>query len=142
MFKANIYLNFNGNTEEAFDFYKSVFGGDYTALRRFRDIPDGPPLPSEVSDKIMHIALPLGENMMLMATDALELMGQQLTVGNNFYISLYPESEEEGHRLFAALSEGGKIEAEFLAMFWGAMFGSFADKFGVQWMFSFEPPKA
>ncbi len=142
MFKANIYLNFNGTTEEAFLFYKSVFGGEFSMLQRFKDIPDGPPMPEAVLNGIMHIALPLGDNCTLMGTDAIESMGQKLTVGNNAHISLHPDSEDEARRLFSALSVGGKVEMDLQDMFWGAMFGSFADKFGTQWMVNYERPTA
>lgn len=142
MLKASVYLNFNGTTEEAFAFYKSVFGGDFIGIQRFRDIPNAPPMPEEVLDKIMHIALPIGENLVLMATDALEAMGQKLTVGNNVHISLHPDSQDEAQRLFAALSAGGKVEMALQETFWGALYGSFSDKFGVHWMINYDLPKA
>ena len=134
---VNPYLNFNGNTEEAFNFYKSVFGGEFLALMRFKDNPGCGEIPEAEKDKIMHAALPIGKGTVLMATDALECMGQKLTFGNNFYISLAPESKEEADRLFNGLSAGGKVEMPMQDMFWGDYFGTFADKFGVQWMINY-----
>lgn len=134
---VNPYLNFNGNTEEAFNFYKSVFGGEFLAIMRFSDNPGCGEIPEAEKGKIMHIALPIGKGTVLMATDALESMGQKLTFGNNFYISLAPESKEEAERLFNGLSAGGKIEMPLQDMFWGDYFGTFADKFGVQWMINY-----
>jgi PhnB protein len=136
MLAANPYLNFNGNTEEAFNFYKSVFGGEFLTVMRFKDNPQCDQISESDKDRIMHIALPLGSGM-LMATDALESMGQKLTVGNNFYIALAPESKEEAERLFNGLSTGGKIEMPLQDMFWGAYYGSFTDKFGVKWMVNY-----
>lgn len=129
----NPYLNFNGNTEEAFNFYKSVFGGDFAVVMRFGDNPQCGEMSADDKDRIMHIALPIDGGGMLMATDALESMGQKLNVGNNFYISLSPTTRAEADRIFAGLSDGGKVEMAMSEMFWG-YFGSFTDKFGVQWM--------
>ena len=130
--QMNPYLNFNGNTEEAFNFYKSVFGGDFAVVMRFGDNPQCDQMTEDDKKRIMHIALPI-DGGMLMATDALESMGQKLNVGNNFYISLSPSSREDADRIFAGLSDGGKVEMPMSEMFWG-YFGSFSDKFGVQWM--------
>ncbi|MBI1937942.1 MAG: VOC family protein [Ignavibacteriales bacterium] len=141
MLKVNPYLNFNGTTEEAFNFYKSVFGGEFTTIFRFKDMSEGDKMPPEAQNKIMHIALPIGKNITLMATDALESLGQKLTVGNNYYISLETETKNEADRIFNALSVGGKIEMPMQDQFWGAYFGSFADKFGVQWMISYTHKK-
>lgn len=129
----NPYLNFNGNTEEAFNFYKSVFGGDFAVVMRFGDNPQCADMSADDKDRIMHIALPIDGGGMLMATDALESMGQKLNVGNNFYISLSPTTRADADRIFAGLSDGGKVEMAMSEMFWG-YFGSFTDKFGVQWM--------
>jgi PhnB protein len=129
----NPYLNFNGNTEEAFNFYKSVFGGDFAVVMRFGDNPQCGEMAEDDKKRIMHIALPIDGGGMLMATDSLESMGQKLSVGNNFYISLSPSTRDEADRIFGGLSEGGKIEMPMSEMFWG-YFGSFTDRFGVQWM--------
>jgi len=134
MATANVYLNFSGNTEEAFVFYKSVFGGEFITLMRFKDTPAGDQLSEEDKNKIMHVALAIGGGTMIMATDALESMGQTLTFGNNYYVCISPDSEEDAERIFNGLSAGGKIEMPLEKMFWGSYFGSFADQFGVQWM--------
>ena len=131
------YLNFNGNTEEAFNFYKSVFGGEFKAIQRFKDVP-GTNVSEADADKIMHIALPIGADVILMATDALESMGQHLVEGNNFYITIDTESKEEADSLFAKLSEGGKSELAMEKTFWNAYFGMFRDKFGINWMIIFD----
>jgi PhnB protein len=134
---VNPYLNFNGNTEEAFNFYKAVFGGEFLAVMRFKDNPACGKITEADEDRIMHIALPIGNGNALMGTDALESMGQKLTLGNNFYICLSPDSKEEADKLFNGLSDGGKIEMPLQDMFWGAYYGSFTDKFGVQWMVNY-----
>ena len=135
----NPYLNFSGNTEEAFNFYKSVFGGEFAMLMRFRDIPENDKIPPDARDKIMHIALPIGNGNVLMATDA--LLGQTLVQGNNYYLSISADSKEEADTLYTKLSAGGKIEMPLQDTFWGAYYGSFADKFGIQWMISYDYPK-
>lgn len=137
--KVNTYLNFPGNTEKAFNFYKSVFGGEFIGeINRFKDTPEAENLSEEDGEKIMHIALPVGDGNMLMGTDALESMGQSLTMGNNMHISIHPESREETERLFTGLSEGGEIAVDLHEAFWGAYFGSFTDKFGVHWMVNYD----
>lgn len=141
MKSLNPYLNFAGNTEEAFNFYKSVFGGEFIVVQRFKDIPEGDKMPAADQEKIMHIALPIGEDNTLMATDTLESMGQTLTAGNNFYLTLNAESEQEADDLFKKLSDGGKIEMPMDKAFWGAYFGMLKDKFGIQWMINFEYQK-
>lgn len=135
------YLNFAGNTEEAFNFYKSVFGGEFTSVNRFKDVP-GQSIPPEVQDKIMHISLPIGGGTVLMATDAIESMGHKLIEGNNNYISIAPDSKEEADRLYNGLSVGGKIEMPLSDQFWGAYFASFTDKFGTNWMINYIYPKS
>ncbi len=133
----NPYLNFAGNTEEAFNFYKSVFGGEFLTLQRFKDTPEAGNVAEKDKDKIMHVSLPIGNGNVLMATDALESMGHKLTVGNNIQISIQAESKEEADKLFNGLSEGGKIELPMQDMFWGDYFGMFTDKFGILWMISY-----
>jgi PhnB protein len=133
----NPYLNFMGNTEEAFNFYKSVFGGEFSSVVRFKDTPEAARVPENEKNKMMHIALPIGKGNMLMATDALESMGHKVTPGDNMSLSLNTESKEEADRLFNGLSEGGKAEVPMSKMFWGDYFGMLKDKFGVQWMISF-----
>jgi len=140
MATINPYLNFNGNTEEAFNFYKSVFGGEFAVLMRFGETPGCEEMPIAEGDKgkIMHVALPIGNGDVLMATDALESMGQKLIEGNNFSLSIGAESKEEAERLFNGLSEGGKVEMPLGDAFWGAYFGMFQDKFGVRWMVNYD----
>jgi PhnB protein len=130
----NPYLNFAGNTEEAFNFYKSVFGGEFAMLQRFGE---GQQIPGSVKDKIMHVSLPIGKNNILMGTDACEEMGFNVTQGNNFYICISPDSKEEADKLFNSLAEGGKINTPLQDMFWGAYYGDLTDKFGVKWMVNY-----
>lgn len=136
MIAINPYLNFAGTSEAAINFYKEVFGGEITTIMRFRDMPDDQ-TPENEKDKICHISLKLPNGMILMATDTLESMGQKLIVGNNFYLSLSPDSRNEADRLFTELSAGGKVEMPLADMFWGDYFGTTADKFGIQWMINF-----
>lgn len=139
MMKLNTYLNFSGNAEEAFTFYKSIFGGEFSSFVRFKDMPmEGVEIPEGDEDKIIHIALPVGDDV-LMASDAPESMGMTVNFGNNAYISVHPESKEEADRIFNALSEGGKVEMPIADQPWGDYYGSLADKFGVQWMVSYSP---
>lgn len=140
--KFNTYLNFAGNTEEAFNFYKSVFGGEFSSVVRFKDMPmEGVNIPKEDENKIMHIGLPIGKDNVLMATDALTSMGQKFVQGNNVHISIHPDSKEEADRIFNALSAGGTIEMPIADQMWGDYYGSFKDKFGVQWMVNYSPKK-
>lgn len=139
MATVSTYLNFTRNTEEAFNFYRSVFGGEFKGeISRFKDIPPSenmPPLPEEDKNLVMHITLPILNGHLLMGTDAPESMGFKVIPGNNVYISLHPDTRKETRRLFNALSDGGKIEQELQEMFWGDYYGSCADKYGVEWMF-------
>jgi len=138
MLAVNPYLNFPGTTEAAFNFYKSVFGGEFLTVQRFKDTPEAGRVPAEEANMLMHIALPIGPNTVLMGTDALESMGHKLTFGNNTHLTLGVSSKEEADTLFGKLSDGGKIAVPMTDMFWGAYFGMFTDKFGVQWMISYD----
>ena len=138
MTTINIYLNFNGNTEEAFNFYKTVLGGEIVMIQRFKDTPEAGQISPADGNKIMHMSMTVGKNMMFMATDSLESKGQKLVIGNNFHISVSTESEEETRKIFDGLSNGGKIDIPLDKMFWGAYFGMCTDKFGVQWMVSYD----
>ena len=139
--KLSPYLNFAGNAEEAFELYKSAFGGDYTSVVRFKDMPmEGVTIPPADQNKIMHISLKIGDEF-LMASDALESLGQTLIVGNNNYISITPDSKEQADQLYEALSADGAIEMAMGDQPWGAYFGSFKDRFGVQWMINYTYPK-
>jgi PhnB protein len=143
MKSVNPYLNFQGNTEEAFNFYKKVFGGDFAGgIFRFKDTEMADKLSEEEKQKVMHIGLPMGNQNFLMATDALESFGQKVVFGNNFYIAIDAESREEADKLFDGLSEGGKVEMPMDDQSWGDYFGSLTDQFGVQWMVIYSPPKA
>jgi PhnB protein len=136
MKSVNPYLNFPGNTEEVFNFYKTAFGGDFAMVMRFKDSPEAANTVPGDQDKLMHIALPIGKGNVLMGTDALESKGQKLHAGNNFHLSVSADSDTEAEKLFNALSAGGKIMVPLSKQFWGAYFGMFTDKFGVQWMIS------
>ena len=139
MVTINPYLNFPGNTEEAFNFYKSVFGGDFVGLTRFKDTPEGAKLSADEKVKLMHISLPVGTSSVLMATDALDSMGHKISFGNNFHLSVEAESKEEADKIFKRLSDGGKVTMAQADTFWDSYFGMVNDKFGVQWMVSFTP---
>ena len=141
MATINPYLNFLGNTEEVFNFYKSVFGGEFAAFMRFKDMPAAGPISPEDASKLMHIALPIGKGNVLMGTDALESMGHTLTVGDNFSLSVSADSKAEADKLFNALSVGGKIEMPMSDAPWGSYFGMAQDKFGIKWMVSYDAPK-
>src|SRR5512135_504313 len=138
MARVSTYLNFPRSTEEAFLFYKSVFGTEFTMpFARFRDMPpapDQPPLAEADQNLVMHAALPILGGHVLMGTDAPESMGFTVTAGNNVYINLEPDTRAETDRLFKALSEGGTVEMPLADMFCGAYFGSFTDRYGVHWM--------
>lgn len=138
MAKANIYLNFDGNAEEAFNFYQSVFGGEFAMVMRFKDTPDGEEVPADLKEKIMHIGLPLAPGNVLMGSDTMEGMGPAYHRGNNFSISLSTESKEESDHLFAGLSAGGKADMPMQTTFWGSYFGMLTDQFGIQWLVDYD----
>jgi len=137
MARVSIYLNFPRQTEEAFRFYREVFGGDFSGpIHRFSDGPAGGPSLAEADrDLVLHIELPiLGGSCVLMGTDAPESMGFTVAQGNNVHINLEPDTRAEAERLYAALSAGGTVEMPLQDMFWGAYFASFSDRHGVRWM--------
>lgn len=146
MASVSTYLNFMGNTEEAFAFYKSVFGTEYVGpINRMGDappMPGAPPMLESEKQLIMHMALPILAGHVIHGTDTLESMGHKLVVGNNFTLNLAPDTRAETDALFAKLSEGGKAEVPLMDMFWGSYFGLCVDKFGVRWMFNCEEKKA
>ena len=134
MVTINPYLNFNGKTEEAFKFYQSVFGGELSDINRFKDMPDAENIPEQDRDKVMHVSLPIGKGNVLMGSDIMGSMASNFKPGNNFYISVSPQSREETERIFKELSQGGKVEMDLDETFWGSYFGMFQDKFGINWM--------
>ena len=140
MAQINPFIHFNGNAEEAFTFYKSVFGGEFASISRFRDISiPGHTIPENEANKIMHIALPIGENSVLMASDTPEFMGRHNENENRSKISITAASKEEADELFNGLSAGGKIEMPMEESPWGSYFGMFRDKYGIEWMVNFHP---
>ena len=140
MATINPYLTFNGNCEEAFKFYKSVFGGEFTYLGRYKEMPpmEGhPPVSKAEAEKIMHVSLPIGKETILMGSDTSGTFGKVM-VGTNFSVSINADSQEEADRLFKGLSKGGKVTMPMEKTFWGSYFGMLADKYGFQWMVSFD----
>ena len=133
----NIYLSFQDNCAEAFDFYKSIFGGDYEVIQKFSDGPPDMPLAEEDKDKIMHATLKVGDAI-LMGSDTPSQSPHPLQVGNNFSISYHCASRDEADRIFAALTKGGSVSMPMEDMFWGSYFGSGTDKFGINWMIDFQ----
>lgn len=132
----NPYLNFDGNAEEAFRFYQSVFGGELF-IQKMNEAPGTENLLDSEKERVMHAGLPIGNGQFLMASDCLPSAGHVLQEGNNNYISITPDSREEADRLFNRLSAGGKVEMPMADMFWGDYFGSFRDKFGIYWMVNY-----
>ncbi len=138
MAKINAYLNFDGNTEEVFNFYKSVFGGEFTTFQRFADIPGTDSnIPEEDKQKLMHVALPIGDDV-LMGSDIIRAYGHTFDQGNNFSLSVDTKSEAEAEQIFNALAAGGKITMPLEKTFWNAYFGMLTDKFGIQWMVNYD----
>ena len=131
----NPYITFDGNTEEAFNFYRSVFGGEFATIMRFGDAPESAQLPEDEKSKIVHVALPIGKETVLMGSDVPGSMGS-VNQGNNFSISVSTDNKEETDKIFSALSGGGKTTMAPGNTFWGAYFGMCTDKFGIQWMIS------
>lgn len=136
----NPHINFNGNAEEAFTFYKSVFGGEFSKVIRFKDIA-GPefPVPEKEENKIIHIALPIGKTNMLMANDVPESMGKTNENENRSKIVITAESKNEADKLFNGLSAGGQVEGPIGDGPWGTYFGCFRDKYGIEWIVEFDP---
>jgi PhnB protein len=131
------YLTFNGNTEEAFNFYKSVLGGDIISIQRFGDTPHGDQMLDSDKKKVMHVTLET-PNGTLMGNDHMEFMGGPYAPGNNFSLSLHPKSEEEAKTLFDGLAKKGQVLMPLDKVFWGAYFGMLIDAFGVKWMVNFQ----
>jgi PhnB protein len=141
MAQVNPYLTFKGDCEAAFEFYKSVFGGEFPFVGRFKDMPpaEGAPAPNpEFAEKIMHMSLPISKETLLMGSDACGPSGDSTVIGNNIQLSINAESEAEAQRVFDGLSAGGTIVMPLDKMFWGALFGMFVDKFGIHWMVNYD----
>jgi PhnB protein len=134
----NPYLNFDGRTEEAFNFYKSVFGGEFITMQKMKDTPEGNKLPLSEQNRVMHVALPIGRGNILMGSDTMPSMGHKLSEGNNVHLSISADSEQEAEKIFKGLSAGGTITMPLAKTFWNAYFGMLTDKFGVQWMINFD----
>lgn len=137
MVSLSPYINFNGNCEEAFNFYKSVFGGEFQFIGRFKDMPpmEGmPPMSEEAGNKVMHVSLPIGSDTFLFGSDAGGEWANNIKEGNNIQISVNADSKEEADRLYNGLAEGGQKTMPIADTFWGAYFGMLIDKYGINWM--------
>lgn len=139
MATVNVYLTFNGNCEEAFNHYKSVFGGEFSYIGRFKDMPaeEENSVSEQDADKIMHIALPISKETMIMGSDTGGEWASNYKHGNNFSISINTESKDEANRLFNNLAADGQVTMPLSNTFWGDYFGMFTDKFGINWMVSY-----
>lgn len=142
MATVNVYLTFNGDCRQAFEFYKSVFGGEFPYIGTFGEMPpqDGKETPKEDKDKIMHVSLPISKETSLMGSDTGGEWSSNLKVGNNFSVSINADSKEEADKLFNGLSQDGQITMPLADTFWGAYFGMFTDKFGINWMVNYDDP--
>jgi PhnB protein len=141
MATVNVYLNFDGTCEEAFNHYKNVFGGEFSYVSRFSDMPedeDSPPVSEADRNKILHISLPVSKETSIMGSDHLESWGGPLSAGNNFSLYVDVPGKEEADRVFGELSEGGTVTMPMGNTFWGSYFGSLTDRFGINWMIGTE----
>lgn len=139
--KLDIYLKFDGNCREAFQFYRSAFGGDFLQIQTFRDGPPDMNVSEEYLDRVMHVSLPIGPSV-LMGSDSAPGFGPPIVSGTNFSITIHAGSREEADRLLARLSDGGSVTMPLQDMFWGAYFGALTDRFGVSWQIHHEPSQA
>ena len=143
MTKVSVYLTFDGNCEAAFEFYKSVFGTEFSEINRFNEIPpqEGqPPIPEELGNRIMHVVLPINNNMDLLGSDTMP--DHTHISGNNFSLSIITDSKEKAENFFNKLSDGAVITMPIADTFWGAYFGMLTDKFGIQWIVNYDYPKS
>lgn len=143
MATVNVYLTFNGNCKEAFDFYKSVFGGEYPYVGTFGEMPppaEGKTMPEADKDKIMHISLPISKETILMGSDTGGEWAAHFNQGNNVSLSINTESRAEAEKMFNGLSAGGQVTMPLADTFWGAYFGMWTDKFGINWMVNYDDP--
>jgi PhnB protein len=140
MTTINVYLTFNGNCEEAFNFYRSVFGGNFQSFSRFKEMPaeEGKSIPPEEGERLMHISLPISKETFLMGSDTGGEWSKHYSQGNNFSLSINTDTNKEADRLFKELSAGGQVTMPMEVTFWGSYFGMFNDKFGISWMISVE----
>lgn len=141
MANINPYIHFNGNTEEAFNFYKSVFGGEFKNITRFKDLAIDAPIADAEADKIMNIILPIGASSFLMGSDVPSFMGQVNESENRSKIVVNADTKEEADRLFNGLSSGAEVEVPINSSPWGSYFGMLRDKYGIEWMVNFEEKK-
>jgi PhnB protein len=138
----NPFIHFNGNAEEAFTFYRSVFGGEFTKIMRYKDLSSAEhPVAETDADRLMYIALPIGKSNALIGSDVLEVMGQVTENDNRNSISISAETQEEADKLFNGLSKGGQVEMPITQGPFGSYFGMLSDKYGIQWMVDFTPNK-
>lgn len=140
---VNIYLTFNGNCEAAFNFYKSVFGGEFPYVGRFKEMPqdESYQMPAEFGNRIMHISLPISKETAIMGSDTGGEYAADFKEGNNFTISITAASKEEAERIFNGLAAGGQVTMPLAKTFWSECFGMLKDKFGIQWMMSYDGGK-
>ena len=140
MTTLNTYLTFNGNCQQAFDFYKNVFGGEFVVISYFKDMPDDPncQLKDEDKEKVMHVSLPIDDNCTLMGSDTIDEQAKDFIQGNNFSISINADSKDDADSLFAALEKNGNVIMPMDNTFWESYFGMLTDQFGIQWMISFD----
>ncbi len=138
MATINPYLTFDGNCEEAFNFYKSIFGGEFPYIGRYKDMPSEHPIPDSEKEKIMHVSLPISKETILMGSDSSGSFGHNTVAGNNFSLSVNTDTEEEARSVFEQLSAGGKVTMPLEKTFWNALFGMFTDKFGINWMVNYD----
>ncbi|WP_312343509.1 VOC family protein [Chryseobacterium binzhouense] len=143
MATVNVYLTFNGNCRQAFEFYQSVFGGEIPYMGTFGDMPpvEGKEMPEEEKNKVMHVCLPISNETMLMGSDTGGEWASQFKEGNNYAISINTDTRDEADKLFNGLSNGGNITMPMVDTFWGAYFGMFTDKFGINWMVNYDDPE-
>ncbi len=139
MLNSTPYLHFNGNAEEAMKFYKSVLGGEFSVLQRYKDVPGGEKMAAKDQERFIHISLQVSPTITIMASDNMAAAEDDLQTGNNYHICLHTESEAETQKLFEGLSKDGQVEMPLNKTFWGAFFGMTRDKYGVRWMLSYSP---
>lgn len=141
MATVNAYLNFDGNCEEAFNFYRSVFGGEFPFVSRYKDMPSEHPIDEGDKEKIMHMSLPLSDGSVLMGSDSAGEWGGNVIAGTNVSLSINTNSKEEADRIFNGLSAGGKVTMPMNDTFWGSYFGMFTDKYNFHWLVSYDKPQ-